>query len=77
MLHYKLQNRFPDVAFNRDFNNIFAFLISQVDHQKYLFSATNLSSYIIELIQLYDTIQIEWNYAWIHYNIAIRSHLMI
>ena len=42
-----------------------------------LFSATNFSSYIIELLQLHDTIQIEWNYAWIHYNIAIRSHLMI
>ena len=42
-----------------------------------LFSATNFSSYIIELFQLHDTIQIKWNYAWIHYNIAIRSHLMI
>ena len=31
-----------------------------------LFSATNFSSYIIELLQLYDTLQIEWNYAWIH-----------
>ena len=42
-----------------------------------LFSAINFSSYIIELLQLHDTIRIEWNYAWIHYNIAIRSHLMI
>ena len=42
-----------------------------------LFSATNFSSYIIELLQLHDTIQIEWNYAGIQYNIAIRSHLMI
>ena len=42
-----------------------------------LFSATNFSSYIIELFQLHDTIQIKYNYAWIHYNIAIRSHLMI
>ena len=41
-----------------------------------LFS-TNFSSYIIELLQLHDTIQIEWNYAWIHYTIAIRNHLMI
>ena len=39
-----------------------------------LFSATNFSSYIMELLQLHDTIQIKWNYAWIHYNIAIRSH---
>ena len=39
--------------------------------------ATNFSSYIIELLQLHDTIQIKWNYVWIHYNIAIRSHLMI
>ena len=42
-----------------------------------LFSATNFSSYIIELLQLQDAIQIQWNYAWIHYNIAKRSHLMI
>ena len=42
-----------------------------------LFSATNFISYIIELLQLHDTIQSECNYAWIHYNIAIRSHLMI
>ena len=41
------------------------------------FFATNFSSYIIELLQLYDTIQMKCNYAWIHYNIAIRSHLMI
>ena len=41
------------------------------------FSATNFSSYIIELLQLQDAIQIKWNYAWIHYNIAKRSHLMI
>ena len=41
-----------------------------------LFSATNFSSYIIELLQLHDTIQIKCNYAWIHYNIAIGSHLM-
>ena len=42
-----------------------------------LFSATNFSNYIIELLQLQDAIQIQWNYAWIHYNIAKRSHLMI
>ena len=42
-----------------------------------LFSATNFSSYIIELLQLRDTIQIKWNYAWILFNIATRSHLMI
>ena len=42
-----------------------------------LFSATNLSSYIIELLQLHDTIQIKCNYAWIHYNIAIKRHLMM
>ena len=42
-----------------------------------LFSATNCSSYIIKLLQLHDKIQIKWNYAWIHYNIAIRSHLMM
>ena len=42
-----------------------------------LFSATNFSSYIIELLQPHDTIQIEWNHARIHYNLAIRSHLMV
>ena len=42
-----------------------------------LFSATNFSSYIIKLLQLHDKIQIKWNYAWIHYNIATRRHLMI
>ena len=40
-------------------------------------SATNFNSYIIELLQLHDAIQIEWNYAWIQCYIAIRSHLMI
>ena len=42
-----------------------------------LFSATNFSSYIVELLQLHDKIQIKWSYAWIHDNIAIRRHLMI
>ena len=42
-----------------------------------LFSATNFSSFIIELLQLQDAIQIQWNYAWIHYKIAKKSHLMI
>ena len=42
-----------------------------------LFSATNFTSYIINLLQLQDAIQIQWNYARIHYNIAKRSHLMI
>ena len=41
------------------------------------FSATNFNSYIIYLFQLQDAIQIQWNYAWIHYDIAKRSHLMI
>ena len=42
-----------------------------------LCSATNFSSYIIELLQLHDKIQIKLNYALIHDNIAIRRHLMI
>ena len=41
------------------------------------FSATNFSSYTIELLQLYGRIQIKRNYGWIHNNIVIRSHLMI
>ena len=40
-----------------------------------LFSVTNFSNYIIELLQLNDTIQIKWNYAWIGQNIDIISHL--
>ena len=40
-----------------------------------LFRATNFSSYVIELLQLHATIKIKWNYAWIHYDKAIRSHL--
>ena len=42
-----------------------------------LLSAINFSSYIMKLLQLQDKIQIKWNYAWIHYNIDIRRHLMI
>ena len=42
-----------------------------------LFSATNFSRNIIKLLQLHDTIQIEQTFVYIHYNIAIRSYLMI
>ena len=42
-----------------------------------LFSATNFSSYIIELLQLHDTIQSKCNNACIHYNIAKQNHLII
>ena len=57
-------------------------LIPNLQHDQYemeiIFSATNFSSYIIELLQLQDAIQIQWSYAWIRYNIAAkRSHLMI
>ena len=57
-------------------------LIPNFQHDQYemetIFSATIFSSYIIELLQLQDAIQIQWSYAWIHYNIAAkRSHLMI
>ena len=57
-------------------------LIPNLQHDQYemeiIFSATNFSSYIIELLQLQDAIQIQWSYARIHYNIAAkRSHLMI
>ena len=41
------------------------------------FSATNFSSYTIELLQLHDTIQIKCNQARINHIIAIRSHVMI
>ena len=44
------------------------------------FSATNISSNIIWLPQLHDTIQMKSDHTWINYNrenIAIRSHIMI
>ena len=41
------------------------------------FSATNFSSFIIKSLQLHDATQIKYNYAWIHYDKAIRSRLMI
>ena len=37
-----------------------------------IFSATNFSSHVIELLPLHDTIQIKLNYAWINHNRAIR-----
>ena len=57
-------------------------LIPNLQHDQYemeiIFSATNFSSYIIELLQLQDEIQIQWSYARIQYNIAAkRSHSMI
>ena len=57
-------------------------LIPNLQHDQYemeiIFSATNFSSYIIQLLQLQDAIQIQWSYARIHYNIAAkRSHSMI
>ena len=56
-------------------------LIPNLQHDQYemeiIFSATNFSSYIIELLQLQDAIQIQWSYAWIHDIAAKRSHLMI
>ena len=56
-------------------------LIPNLQHDQYemeiIFSATNFSSYIIELLQLQDAIQIQWSYAWIHNIAAKRSHLMI
>ena len=44
------------------------------------FSPTNISSDIVWLIQLHDTIQMKSNYTWIicdYDNIALRSHIMI
>ena len=32
------------------------------------------TSYIIKFLQLHDTIQTKWNFTWIDYSIAIRSH---
>ena len=44
------------------------------------FSATNISSNIVWLLQLHDTIQMKSNYSRINYNhdnIAIRSHILV
>ena len=44
------------------------------------FSAINISSNIVWVLQLHDTIQMKSNYTWINYkhdNIAIRSYIMI
>ena len=63
---------YPEKKYNTSYLN------SQVDSKNHsTISATNYGSYIIELLQLHDNIQIIWNYAWMHYRIAIRSNLMI
>ena len=51
--------------------------VKEITKSSSTISATNFSKYILELLQLHYTIKIEWNYAWIHDNMAIRSHLMI
>ena len=61
----------------RWFNSVYFYQSGRSPKVVALFSATNFSSYFIELLKLHDTILIKWNYACIHYNIAIKSHLMI
>ena len=54
--------------------------VREITKSRSIFPATNISSYIIWLLQLHDKIQMKSNYTWINYNhdnIAIRSHIMI
>ena len=54
--------------------------VREITKSSSTFSATNISSNIVWLFQLHDTIQMKLNYTWIiynHDNIAIRSHIMI
>ena len=66
----------PVAYFTKDVNHSLIKQLGRSPKVVALFSAANFSSYIIELLQVHDTIQIKWKYAWIHYSIAIRSHLM-
>ena len=57
-----------------------ALTIREIAKSSCTFSATNISSNILWLLQLYDTIQMKLNYTWINYNhdnIDVRSHIMI
>ena len=54
--------------------------VREITKSSSTFSANNISSNIVWLLQLHDTTQMKPNYAWINYkhdNIAIRSHMMI
>ena len=51
---------FVDAAIDNDDDN---YQSGRSPKEVALFSATNLSSYIIELLQLHDIIQIKWNYT--------------
>ena len=54
--------------------------VREITKSSSTFSATNISSNMIWLLQLHDTIQMKSNYTSINYNhgnITIRSHIMI
>ena len=54
--------------------------VREITKSSSTFSTTNISSIIVWLLQLHDTIQMKSSYAWINYNhdnIAMRSHIMI
>ena len=54
--------------------------VMEITKSSSTFSATNISSNIVWLLQLHDTIQMKLRYTRINYNhdnIAIRSHIMI
>ena len=53
--------------------------VREIPKSSSIFSATNISTNIVWLLQVHDAIQMKSNYTWInynHYNIAIWSHIM-
>ena len=62
-------------------SNVFRYSsVREITKSSSTFSATNISSNIVWLLQLHDSIQMQSNYTWINYdhdNIAVRSHIMI
>ena len=54
------------IGFIRWFDWYMPLSVREITKSSSTFSATNFSSYIIELLELHDTIQIKLNYAWIH-----------
>ena len=54
--------------------------VREITKSSSTFSATNISSNMIWLLQVHDTIQMKSNYTWIIYDhgiVAIASHIMI
>ena len=73
-----LQTPSSNIFLNSDFDSVSS--VREITKSSSTFSATNISSNMLWLLQLHDTIQMKSNYIWIDYNhntIAIRNHIMI